>query len=78
MICWWMMCDFSMNRLQAEILRKRYFMDYELRRKNMIDMVYEDDVTSVVNIRMNINAFTRLCDMLEQRRGLKKYQKHVS
>ncbi|KAL4591697.1 hypothetical protein LXL04_004667 [Taraxacum kok-saghyz] len=37
----------------------------------MIDMVSEDDVTSVVNIRMKINAFTRLCDMLEQRGGLK-------
>ncbi|KAL4571378.1 hypothetical protein LXL04_018136 [Taraxacum kok-saghyz] len=46
MICWWIMCDFSMNCLQAEILRKRYFMDYEMRRKNMIDMVYDDDVTS--------------------------------
>ena len=46
-------------------------MDYELRRQNMIDMVYEEDVTCVVNIRMNINASTRLCDMLEKRGGLK-------
>ncbi|KAL4572588.1 hypothetical protein LXL04_019368 [Taraxacum kok-saghyz] len=64
MIGWWMMCGFSMNSLQAEILRKRYFMDYELRRQNMIDMVYEDDVTSVHLITFEIMEWERADDII--------------
>lgn len=72
MIRWWMMYDFIMNRLrETAIIREKYFMSYHNRHDNMIAMVYESDVTSVVNIRMNRNTFTILCDMLEQRGGLK-------
>ena len=46
-------------------------MSYHNGRDSIRDMVYKSDKTSVVNIRMNRNAFTRLCDMLEQRGGLK-------
>ncbi|KAI3792178.1 hypothetical protein L2E82_06049 [Cichorium intybus] len=80
MIRWWMMYDFTMNRLrEAAIIREKYFMSYHNRRDNMIAMVYESDVMSVVNIRMNRNTFTILCDMLEQRWGLHKefYKKPV-
>jgi len=35
----------------------------------MMRMVYDSDVTSVVNITMNIRAFSTLCDMLESRGG---------
>nr|KAJ0200625.1 hypothetical protein LSAT_V11C600332590 [Lactuca sativa] len=63
MIRWWMY-DFTMNRLEkATILREKYLMSYH----NGRDMIKK----SVVNIRMNRNAFTRLCDILEQRGGLK-------
>ncbi|XP_023752843.2 protein ALP1-like isoform X2 [Lactuca sativa] len=72
MIRWWMMYDFAMNRLEkATILREKYLMSYHNGRDSIHDMVYKSDKTSGVNIRMNRNAFTRLCDMREQRGGLK-------
>ncbi|KAJ9552182.1 hypothetical protein OSB04_016227, partial [Centaurea solstitialis] len=73
MIRWWMLCSY--HRLQRSIesrtLSTKYLMSYHNRRENMMRMVYESDVTSIVNIRMNIDAFSTLCDMLENRGGLK-------
>nr|KAJ0202150.1 hypothetical protein LSAT_V11C600330720 [Lactuca sativa] len=70
MIRWWMLYDFTMNRLEkATILREKYLMSYHNGCDSIHDMVYKSDKTSVVNIRMNKNAFKRLCDMLEQRGG---------
>nr|KAJ0191564.1 hypothetical protein LSAT_V11C800427090 [Lactuca sativa] len=78
MIRWWMLYDFTMNRLEkATILREIYLMSYHNGRDSIHDMVYKSDKTSVVNIRMNRNAFKILCDMLEQRGGLKNSKKHV-
>lgn len=72
MIRWWMMCSYRRRRsIESRTLRTRYLMSYHNRRENMMRMVYESDVTSVVNIRMNIHAFSTLCDMLESRGGLK-------
>nr|KAJ0217833.1 hypothetical protein LSAT_V11C300125600 [Lactuca sativa] len=68
MIRWWMLYDFTMNRLEkATILREKYLMSYHNGRDSIHDIVYKSDKTSAVNIRMNRNAFTKLCDMLEQR-----------
>ena len=73
MIRWWMLYDFTMNRLEkATILREIYLMSYHNGRDSIHDMVYKSDKTSVVNIRMNRNAFTILCDMLEQISGVEK------
>nr|KAJ0199008.1 hypothetical protein LSAT_V11C600307790 [Lactuca sativa] len=52
-------------------------MSYHNGRDSIRDMVYKSDKTSVVNIRMNRNVYKRLCDMLEQRGGLKN-SKNVS
>ncbi|XP_076923607.1 protein ANTAGONIST OF LIKE HETEROCHROMATIN PROTEIN 1-like [Bidens hawaiensis] len=67
-----MLCTYHFRRsIESMTLRTKYLMSYHNRRENMVRMVYESDVTSVVNIRMNIHAFTTLCDMLETRGGLK-------
>ena len=71
MICWWMMCSYRLRRSIESTLHTKYLMSYHNRRGNMMRMVYKSDVTSVINIRMNIHAFSRLCDMLESRGGLK-------
>ena len=71
-IRWWMLCTNHLRRsIESISLRTKYLMSYHNRRENMVRMVYESDVTSVVNIRMNIHEFTTLCDMLETRGGLK-------
>ena len=74
MIRWWMMCSYHRLRrsIESRTLHTKYLMSYHNRRENMMRMVYESDVTSVVNIRMNIHAFTTLCDMLESRWGVKE------
>ncbi|KAJ9541768.1 hypothetical protein OSB04_028274 [Centaurea solstitialis] len=73
MIRWWMMCSYHRLRrsIESRTLGKKYLMSYHNRRENMMRMVYESDVTSIVNIRMNIDAFSTLCDILENRGGLK-------
>ncbi|KAI3747098.1 hypothetical protein L6452_09543 [Arctium lappa] len=72
MIRWWMMCSYHLRRsIESRTLHTKYLMSYHNWRENMMRMVYESDVTSVVNIRMNIHAFSTLCDMLESRGGLK-------
>ncbi|KAI3772083.1 hypothetical protein L6452_03257 [Arctium lappa] len=72
MIRWWMMCSYHLRRsIESRTLHTKYLMSYHNRRENMMRMVYESDVTSVVNIRMNIHVFSTLCDMLESRGGLK-------
>ncbi|XP_022007609.2 uncharacterized protein LOC110906847 [Helianthus annuus] len=71
-IRWWMLCTYHLRRsIESMSLRTKYLMSYHNRRENLVRMVYQSDVTSVVNIRMNIHAFTTLCDMLETRGGLK-------
>ncbi|KAJ9561781.1 hypothetical protein OSB04_006941 [Centaurea solstitialis] len=72
-IRWWMICSYHRLRrsLESRTLSKKYLMSYHNRRENMMMMVYESDVTSIVNIRMNIDAFSTLCDILENRGGLK-------
>lgn len=72
MIRWWMMCTYRLRRsIESRRLHAKYLMSCHNRRENITRMVYESDVTSVVNIRMNRHAFTTLCDMLESRGGLK-------
>ncbi|KAJ9538545.1 hypothetical protein OSB04_031278 [Centaurea solstitialis] len=74
MIRWWMMCSYHRLRrsIESRALGKKYLMSYHNRRENMMRMVYESDVTSIVNIRMNIDAFSTLCDILENRGGAKE------
>nr|KAJ0191228.1 hypothetical protein LSAT_V11C800404300 [Lactuca sativa] len=67
MICWWMMYDFAMN----PTIQETYLMSYHNGHDSIHNMVYKTDKTSVVNIRMDRNAFTRLCDKREQSGGLK-------
>ncbi|PWA71887.1 hypothetical protein CTI12_AA278210 [Artemisia annua] len=69
---WFLMCGSAMNYfIESKTLRKRYLVSYYNSLQNMIRMVYESDTTSVVNIRMNIYAFRKLCQILEIRGGLK-------
>nr|KAJ0193209.1 hypothetical protein LSAT_V11C800404290 [Lactuca sativa] len=52
----------------------RWWMMYDSAmngRNSIHNVVYKSDTTSLVNIRMNRNAFTRLCDMFGQIGGLK-------
>ena len=69
---WFLMCGSAMNYfIESKTLRKRYLVSYYNSLQNMQRMVYESDTTSVVNIRMNIYAFTTLCELLETRGGLR-------
>ncbi|GKD35635.1 ALP1-like protein [Tanacetum coccineum] len=58
------------------MLRKKYMMSFNTRRDNMWSMVYQSDITSVVNVRMNRLAFSKLCKLLETRGGLRS-SKHM-
>lgn len=77
MIRWFRLgCLIINHMLESNTLRKKYRMNFGNRHANMWSMVYQSDVTSVVNIRMNRRAFTRLCELLETRGGLRN-SKHM-
>ncbi|GJR65472.1 ALP1-like protein [Tanacetum coccineum] len=71
MVRWFMLGSLIINRLiESKMLRKKYMMSFNTRRDNMWSMVYQSDITSVVNVRMNKIAFSKLCNLLETRGGL--------
>ena len=47
-------------------LKAAYCHDFHLRRGEIHRLYYESDETCINQLRMNINTFTRLCDMLEK------------
>ncbi|KAJ0590797.1 hypothetical protein HanIR_Chr04g0201441 [Helianthus annuus] len=53
-IRWWMLCTYHLRRsIESMSLRTKYLMSYHNRRENLVRMVYQSDVTSVVNIRVS-------------------------
>lgn len=71
MVRWFMLGCLMINHLiESKTLRRKYMISLSSRRDNMWSMVYQSDITSVVNIRMNILAFSKLCKLLETRGGL--------
>ncbi|GJV63483.1 ALP1-like protein [Tanacetum coccineum] len=71
MIRWFRLgCLIINHMLESNTLRKKYRMNFGKRHANMWSMVYQSDITSMVNIRMNRRAFKRLCEYLESKGGL--------
>ena len=77
MVRWFMLGCLIINHLiESKTLRRKYMVSLSSRRDNMWSMVYQSDIASVVNIRMNILAFLKLCELLETRGGLRS-SKHM-
>ncbi|PWA97593.1 hypothetical protein CTI12_AA027480 [Artemisia annua] len=72
--CFRLGCLIINHVLESNKLRKS--IEFGNRHANMWSMVYQSDIMSVVNIRMNRRAFTRLCELLETRGGLRN-SKHM-
>ena len=58
-------------------LKAAYGHDFHLRKGEIHRLYYESDETCINQLRMNINTFTKLCDMLEKIGPLKYHFRHL-
>ena len=73
-VIWFFQLLYNIIKKSSEIksLRKQiYITDFFKNRKIIHRLVYENDVASLDNLRMNRHIFTRLCRMLETFGGLR-------
>jgi hypothetical protein len=66
-----LLCVLLEDHIRQKSLRATYFIDFYSRQGDLYRLIYEDDETCHNHFRMNRNAFSNLCNMLEVRGGLK-------
>lgn len=66
-----LLCFIVEYRKRKRSLKATYGHDFHSRRGEIHRLCYESDETCINQLRMNRNAFTRLCNMLETIGGLK-------
>ena len=66
-----LLCFIVEYRVRKRSLKATYGHDFHSRRGEIHRLCYESDETCINQLRMNRNAFTRLCKMLETISGLK-------
>jgi len=66
-----LLCVMVEYRIQKESLRARYVIDFYSRQGDIHRLIYESDEICHDHFRMDRNAFSKLCNMLEARGGLK-------
>nr|XP_043631041.1 uncharacterized protein LOC122602422 [Erigeron canadensis] len=60
-------CLIINHMIESRTLRRRYLLNFDSRRANMWRIVYQSDIASIVTIRMNRLAFSKLCKLLESK-----------
>jgi hypothetical protein len=58
-------------RMRKKSLRARYVIDFYSRKGDIRRLIYESDEICYDHFRIDKNAFSKLCNMLEARGGLK-------
>jgi hypothetical protein len=66
-----LLCVMVEYRIQKKSLRGRYVIDFYSRQGDIRRLIYESDEICHDHFRMDRNAFSKLCNMLEARGGLK-------
>lgn len=66
-----LLCVMVEYRIRKKSLRARYVIDFYSRQGDIHRLIYESDETCCDHFRMDRNAFSKLCNMLEARGGLK-------
>jgi len=66
-----LLCVMVEYRIRKKSLRATYFIDFYSRQGDIHHLIYKSDETCKDHFRMDRNAFSKLCNMLEARGGLK-------